>query len=199
MKILIDPGHGAETKGKSSPDGTLKEYAWARDMAKRIESKLIALGYDVQRIVTEENDIPINTRIKRVNAICKSEGASNVLLLSIHNNASGGGQWMNARGFSVFVSKNASSNSKKFAALLTDEGVARNLMGNRSIPAGKYWTWSWTTSDIGILKSTNCPSVLTENLFMDNKEDCAYLLSDDGKETLADLHVKAIEKYVKSL
>jgi hypothetical protein len=34
---------------------------------------------------------------------------------------------------------------------------------------------------------------------MDNKEDCAYLLSDDGKETLADLHVKAIEKYVKSL
>jgi N-acetylmuramoyl-L-alanine amidase len=199
MKILIDPGHGAETKGKSSPDGTLKEYAWARDMAKRIESKLIALGYDAQRIVTEENDIPINTRIKRVNTICKSEGASNVLLLSIHNNASGGGQWMNARGFSAFVSKNASSNSKKFAALLTDEGVARNLMGNRSIPAGKYWTWSWTTSDIGILKGTNCPAVLTENLFMDNKEDCAYLLSDDGKETLADLHVKAIEKYVKSL
>lgn len=199
MKILIDNGHGAETKGKSSPDGKLREYAWAREIAKRVEAKLVALGYDAQRIVTEENDISINTRINRVNAICKTAGAKNVLLLSIHNNAAGGGQWMTARGFSAFVSKNSSSNSKKFAALLTDEAIARNLMGNRSIPAGKYWTWSWTTSDIGILKGTNCPAVLTENLFMDNQEDCTYLLSETGKETLADLHVQAIVKYVKSL
>lgn len=27
MKILIDNGHGAETPGKCSPDGRLREYA----------------------------------------------------------------------------------------------------------------------------------------------------------------------------
>lgn len=33
MKILIDNGHGRETPGKRSPDGTLREYAWNRLIA----------------------------------------------------------------------------------------------------------------------------------------------------------------------
>ena len=40
MKILIDAGHGVNTLGKQSPDGKLREYAWARDIAKRLETSL---------------------------------------------------------------------------------------------------------------------------------------------------------------
>lgn len=199
IKILIDNGHGFDTLGKLSPDGRLREYAWAREIAKRLETALKALGYDAQRITPEENDILITTRVNRINAICKKVGAKNVLLVSIHNNAAGNGSWNSANGFSVFVSKNSSSNSKKCAAIFTDEAIARKMMGNRSIPAGKYWTWSWTTKDIGILKNSNCPAVLTENGFMDNKQECEYLLSEAGKQQYVDLHVAAIEKYVKSL
>lgn len=199
MIIAIDNGHGNNTKGKSSPDQSLLEYAWAREIAKMLEQRLKALGYDARRITPEETDISITERVRRVNAICKTVGAKNVLLVSIHNNAAGNGTWGTARGFSVFVSKNASTNSKKCAALFTDEGIARKLMGNRSIPVEKYWTWSWTTADIGILKNSSCPAVLTENMFMDNKEDCQFLLSDAGKAQIVDLHVAAIEKYVKSL
>lgn len=199
MKILIDNGHGYDTLGKQSPDGRLREYAWARDIAKRLEAKLKSLGYDAQRIVTEENDIKINIRTKRVNDICKQFGSNNVLLVSVHNNAGGNGGWSNAKGFSVFVSKNASSNSKKCAGFFTDEAISRKLMGNRSIPACKYWTWSWTTADIGILKNTNCPAVLTENMFMDNKEDIEFLLSEEGKGIIVDLHVQAIKKYINQL
>ena len=32
MKILIDNGHGIQTKGKRSPDGTLLEYAYTREL-----------------------------------------------------------------------------------------------------------------------------------------------------------------------
>lgn len=199
IKILIDNGHGFDTLGKLSPDGRLREYAWAREIAKRLETALKALGYDAQRITPEENDILITTRVNRINAICKKVGAKNVLLVSIHNNAAGNGSWNSANGFSVFVSKNSSSNSKKCAAIFTDEAIARKMMGNRSIPAGKYWIWSWTTKDIGILKNSNCPAVLTENGFMDNKQECEYLLSEAGKQQYVDLHVAAIEKYVKSL
>lgn len=199
IKILIDNGHGFDTLGKLSPDGRLREYAWAREIAKSLETALKALGYDAQRITPEENDISITTRVNRINAICKKVGAKNVLLVSIHNNAAGNGSWNSANGFSVFVSKNSSSNSKKCAAIFTDEAIARKMMGNRSIPAGKYWTWSWTTKDIGILKNSNCPAVLTENGFMDNKQECEYLLSEAGKQQYVDLHVAAIEKYVKSL
>lgn len=199
MKILIDAGHGINTKGKMSPDGRLKEYEWARDIAQRLEASLKANGCDVQRIVPETEDVSIPIRCNRVNAICKQVGAKNVVLVSIHNNASGNGAWGTAKGFSVFVSKNASSNSKKLASIFTDEGIARNMMGNRSIPSCKYWTWSWTKNDIGILKNTSCPAVLTENGFMDNKEECDYLLSEKGKQDFVDLHVTAIEKYIKSL
>ena len=73
------------------------------------------------------------------------------------------------------------------------------MIGNRSVPADKYWTWNWTKADIGILKGTACPAVLTENGFMDNKEECDYLLSEQGKQAFVDLHVAAIEKYIKSL
>lgn len=199
MKILIDNGHGINTLGKTSPDGRLKEYEWARDIAGRLEAKLKTKGFDVERIVPETNDISITTRCNRVNAICKQVGAKNVVLVSIHNNAAGNGSWGTAKGFSVFVSKNASSNSKKFASIFTDEAIARKMMGNRSVPAEKYWTWSWTKADIGILKGTACPAVLTENGFMDNKEECDYLLSEQGKQAFVDLHVAAIEKYIKSL
>lgn len=199
MKILIDNGHGSDTPGKRSPDGRLLEYAWARDIAQRLEEALQAKGYDAKRIVPETNDISIYTRCNRVNNICKQVGAKNVVLVSIHNNATSNGSWGTAKGFSVFVSKNASSNSKKLASIFTDEGVARNMMGNRSVPACKYWTWSWTVNDIGILKGTACPAVLTENGFMDNKEECDYLLSEKGKQDFVDLHVAALEKYIKSL
>lgn len=199
MKILIDNGHGINTLGKTSPDGRLKEYEWARDIAGRLEAKLKTKGFDAERIVPETNDISITTRCNRVNAICKQVGAKNVVLVSIHNNAAGNGSWGTAKGFSVFVSKNASSNSKKFASIFTDEAIARKMMGNRSVPAEKYWTWSWTKADIGILKGTACPAVLTENGFMDNKEECDYLLSEQGKQAFVDLHVAAIEKYIKSL
>lgn len=197
MIILIDNGHGNDTKGKFSPDGRLREYAWARDVAKRIHALLTADGLDARLIVTEQNDISLKERVRRVNAICQTAGAKNCLLVSVHNNAAGAdGKWHTAKGFSVFVSKNASANSKRCAAIFTDEAKALNLLGNRDVPTCKYWTWSWTKSDIYILKNTSCPAVLTENLFQDNREDVEYLLSEQGKNTLAKLHADAIKKYI---
>ena len=43
------------------------------------------------------------------------------------------------------------------------------------------------------------PAVLTENLFMDNIEDCKTLLSDEGKKKCRDIHVKGIKKYMEHL
>lgn len=198
MKILISNGHGVDTNGRHSPDMRLREYKWSREIAEMITVKLREKGYDAERIVTEEKDISLSERTRRVNAICNKFGTKNCVLVSIHNNAAGGdGKWHDARGFSVFVSKNASAKSKALAALFTDLAKARNMLGNRSVPKEKYWTWSWTTADIAILKNTNCPAVLTENFFQDNKADVDYLLSDKGKREIVDLHVDALAQYVK--
>ena len=115
MKILIDNGHGVNTAGKCSPDGTLREYAYTREIAKRVVEALNREGYDAERIVTEETDISLKERCARVNDVCRKFGTKNVLLISIHNNAAGsGGQWMTARGFSAHVSLNASSSQNFF-------------------------------------------------------------------------------------
>ena len=50
-----------------------------------------------------------------------------------------------------------------------------------------------------VLKHTECPAVLTENMFMDNKADTDWLLSEDGKHALARLHVEGIIKYIESV
>lgn len=199
MKILIDNGHGANTPGKCSPDGRLREYTWSRECAKRLVAALKKKGYDAELITPEASDVKLQTRVSRVNNICKAVGARNCLLVSIHNNAGGGdGKWHDACGWSVFVSKNASENSKKLARMLTVEAMNRELMGNRSVPLQKYWTWTWTNNDIYILKNTACPAVLTENMFQDHKGDVDYLLSEEGMTELVDLHVDGITKYVEA-
>lgn len=192
MIILIDNGHGYDTAGKCSPDGRIREYAWTRDIAKRLQEKLKQSGFDARLIVTEQNDISLRERCRRVNDICKRVGAKNCLLISIHINAAGGnGQWHTASGFSGWVAPNASSNSKRFAKLLHDEAVRLGLGGNRSVPPEKYWI-----GNFAIVRDTNCPAVLTENLFMDNKQEVDYLLSETGKETIVTLHYKAITNYI---
>ena len=195
MVILIDNGHGSNTSGKCSPDKRLREYAWAREIAKRLEAALNAKGYTATRIVPEETDISLSTRCRRGKTICKQYGANKCLLVSIHINAAkSDGKWHDARGWSAWVAPTASSSSKKLAQLLYDEATKHNLKGNRFVPPCKYWV-----GNFAIVRDTNCPAVLTENLFQDNKDEVDWLLSETGKQTIVQLHVDAILKYIKSI
>ena len=194
MIILTDPGHGIDTAGKRSPDGRLREYKYAREIAAEVVKRLKAQGYNAQQLVTEENDISLGTRCKRVNDICKHFGASNVLVVSIHCNAAGAdGKWHDARGWQACVSLNASTKSKQLACYLYDMAQVQGLKMRSPKPGQKWWA-----QNLAICRDTNCPAVLTENLFQDNKEDVAYLLTEEGKEAIVDLHLQAIKKYIKS-
>lgn len=194
MKILIDNGHGRETPGKRSPDGSIQEYKWAREIASRIVSELRQRGLDAERIVPEEGDVSLRERTRRVNAFCHRLGANNVLLISVHINAAGAdGNWHTATGWSCWVAPNASRNSKYLARLLYDAADARGLRGNRSVPSSRYWV-----GNFAIVRDSDCPAVLTENLFQDNEQDVAYLLSEHGKQTIVEAHVEGIVNYINS-
>lgn len=193
MKVLIDNGHGSNTPGKRSPDGRLMEYAYTREIAKMLLDKLKARGIDAELVTPETYDVSLSVRTSRVNRICRQFGSKNVLLISLHNDAMGSdGKWHTARGFSARVAPNASNNSKKLAKLLYNEAVKENLKGNRATPPEGYWV-----QNLAICRDTNCPAVLTENLFQDNKEDVELLLSEKGKETIVNLHVNGILNYIR--
>lgn len=192
MKVLIDNGHGVNTPGKCSPDRRLLEYAYTREIADIVVACLRVRGIDAECLVPEETDVPLSERCRRANDIYRATDKKAVLV-SIHCNAAGSGSdWMNARGWSVFVSPNASANSKRLANYLAKVAGEKGVFVRKPVPGQLYWT-----QNLAMCRDTNCPAVLTENFFQDNRADVEFLLSDEGKRTVAQIHVEGIEAYLK--
>lgn len=189
MKILIDNGHGENTPGKRSPDGKFREYLYAREIAKDIEGELKFIGLDAERIVTETEDISLEERARRVNEICGRLGAENVVLISIHCNASKNGEWGKARGWSAYTSK-GKTKSDELATMLYVE-AAKHFAGQTLRKEFSDGDPDWEEA-FYILRKTKCPAVLTENFFMDNEQDLAYLTSKEGREAIVRTHVAAL-------
>ena len=195
MKVLIDAGHGIDTPGKRSPDGTFLEYLWNRQVADLILEGLLSAGVDVSLVVTETNDISLRNRVNRVNTICNRIGTSNVLLVSIHANAAGNGSaWMNAKGWSCYTTKGETKSDlvaeclyDAFEAEFQDRKIRKDM-------SDRDRDWE---ENFYIMQKSKCPAVLLENFFYDNKEECAWLLQEDTKKRIASAAVKGIIKYIK--
>lgn len=191
MKVLIDNGHGENTPGKRSPDGRLREWSYTREIADMVVFELRKKGIDAERIVKEDSDVPLSERCRRANEIYRETGKK-AILISIHCNAAGSGAaWMNAKGWSVFVSNNASVNSKRLADFLAKAAGEKGVNIRKPMPGKLFWE-----QNLAMCRDTNCPAVLTENFFQDNKEDVEYLLSREGKQAVVQIHVDGIIKYL---
>ena len=203
MKILIDNGHGLNTPGKRSPDGTFLEATYNREIAKRIVAELQNKGYDAELLVPEEEDISLNERVRRVNAACSASsscpaptGHPNVILISIHVNAAGNGtKWMNATGWSCYTSK-GQTQSDRLADCLYDAAI-KNFPDRRIRTDYSDGDSDWE-ENFYLLRKTLCVAVLSENFFMDSHSDLEYLQSRVGKQAIVDTHVEGIIDYLSS-
>ncbi len=190
MIVLLDNGHGINTTGKCSPDKRLREYAYTREIAKRLKAELDQYeDIDCRIMVPEDYDVTLEERCKRVNEVCKQH-LGECIFISIHNNAAGSGAWMSARGWQVHVARSGSENSRTLAKCLYDVCTSLGLTARKPKPMQKWWD-----NDFYILKHTVCPAVLTENFFQDNKQDVEWLLSDKGKEGVTSIHVGGVLAY----
>lgn len=52
-------------------------------------------------------------------------------------------------------------------------------------------------SQFYILRNTHCPAILTENFFMDTEKDCRYIMSEEGRDAVSQMHVEAIKQITK--
>ena len=194
MKILIDNGHGQNTPGKRSPDGYFREYAYTRFLASQIQEHLIALGLDARLLVPELEDIPLPERCRRVNTICQEYGKDQVILISLHVNAAGNGrEWLNARGWSCYTTRGKTAADSLATALYE---AAKEWLPGMRLRTDYTDGDPDIEKDFYLLRHTQCPSILTENLFMDNKEDVAFLESGEGAQAIINLHVEGIFNYV---
>lgn len=195
MLILIDNGHGVNTPGKCSPDGKFREYKWNREIAHEVVAQLRERGYCAELLVKEDIDISLAERVKRANNKCNQLGVKNVILVSIHVNAAGNGKWMSAKGWSCFTTKGLTKSDK-----IADElyKVAEEQMPTRTMR--KEYSDGDADWEAGfyILKNTKCPAVLTENFFMDNRDDLDYLTSAEGRKAIVATHVEGLINYIKN-
>lgn len=193
FKVLLDAGHGENTAGKRSPvwsDGTqLYEWSYNREIASRVMFALRQAGVDASLVVKENIDVPLSERVRRVNEECKEFGKSNVLLVSIHCNAGGGTGWEAFTSPGVTKSDEYADIFYKHAAKELPEFRMRT--DNRN-------GYKCKEENFTIIKSTACPAILTENLFMDTEKDCKFLMTEYGKQAIMNLHVNAILEIWKS-
>lgn len=194
---MLDAGHGKDTPGKRSPDSSLMEWEYNREIAKRVQRILLSYGIDTRLVVEDDWDMSLKQRYLRVNKICDKYGAGNVIMVSIHCNAAKNGEWTNARGWSVWTTKGQTNSDK-----LADElfAAAQSYLPHHGMTLRKE---TYNDGDVDyeknftVIYGAKCPAVLTENLFMDNKVDCAWLLTEEGKETITNIHVDGILKYME--
>lgn len=192
IKILIDNGHGEDTRGKQSPDGAFREYAWCREVARMTCDIFQAEGYDAQLLVPEVRDVPLAERCRRANRFDKKD----TVLVSIHNNAAGNGsRWMKARGWRIFTTRGITE---------ADELAERIYQQAKKtfrypLTVGAYSVARLChdyESNFYILLHSYCPAVLVENFFMDNHEDVAYLATDEAKASCAEVIVQGVKDYI---
>ena len=188
-KILIDNGHGIETRGKRSPDGRLREYRYTREIASAVVSGLQQRGYDAILLVPEENDLPLKERVRRANAY-----GPDSILISIHCNASGrGNEWRQPQGWSAYTTIGETSAdllaSKLYEAAeanFPERRIRKDFSdGDADFEASFY-----------LIRHTTMPTVLTENFMMDNRDDVAYLLSEEGRKAVVMCHIEGISLYL---
>lgn len=191
--ICIDNGHGKNCAGKKSPDSKLLEWRYTRDVANEVSDRLLKAGYRVKLVTPEETDITLDERVRRVNQATETN-SGDAILISIHLNAAGDGlQWRNASGWECYTCK-GQTESDVLAECFCE--AAREKLKDKQLRTDDSDGDSDKEADFYLLKHTKCPAILTENLFMDSKRDYEYLLTDKGFNSIVDLHVLGIIKYL---
>lgn len=192
MKILLDPGHGKNTPGKRSPiweDGSqLFEWEFTRDVCRRIERRLERLKIPSEIIVKEAIDISLPVRVRRANEIYAHDPDS--FLISVHGNAVNEGS---GEGWEVWTSPGPTEGDRIATFLFAS---ARAILYGYKMRSDYSDGDEDKESKFYILSKTKCPAVLTENLFYTDPCECAFMLSDFGRELIAKLHVWGIEAYL---
>ena len=208
MVILIDSGHGYDTNGKQSPllsedfkigsefteNGRFKEWKYTRVISNDVVTKLKSMGYDARLVTPEDKDVSLSERIRRINTICNKEGASNVLLISVHANAVGdSSEWMQGKGWEAYTTRGKTI-SDKLADFLYNRADS-NIKGRK---IREDWTDGDRDkeADFYIIKKAKCAAVLTENFFYDNKDDLKYLTSEEGVHAVVRLHIEGIIDFI---
>lgn len=189
---LIDAGHGGLSNGKyvtapakmhKFPDGlTIYEGVINRKIAQKVCDALEDKVINYKKVYDEVKDTELDHRVMIADL---THGRSkNCIYISIHSNAGGG------TGNEIFTSP-GQTKSDKVANYFCEVYEKRfpNVKLRKDYADGD----ADKEADFKVLRKTDCPAILIENLFFDNRQEAEYLLSEKGQNEIASAIVEAIE------
>jgi N-acetylmuramoyl-L-alanine amidase len=198
--VLLDNGHASSTPGKRQllEDGSyFFEYEFNRDVVQRIARKLDNLGIPYDIIVPEvEKDIALSERAARANSLCSKYGTANCFFISVHSNAFGDGKtFTDAKGWSVWTTKGPTK-SDEYATIMFN--TASDILPKYDMTTRSQMTDGDPDyeENFTVIYKTWCPAVLTENMFFTNKKEVSWLMTDEGRDAIADIHVEGIKRII---
>jgi N-acetylmuramoyl-L-alanine amidase len=188
--VLLDAGHGEETLGKRSPiwkDGTqLFEWEFNRYIVNKISQYLTASLISNIRLIDTDADISLQDRSAMINILYeKYKNDYFIYLYSIHGNA-----FSNPKTHGIEAFTTSDNNVDDVIADITLrelETLGWYMRYNNKTKLNKEQNF-W------MLKQTKCPSVLTENGFYTNEEECKKMLDPFWRNKIALAHVAAAVK-----
>jgi len=188
---ILDAGHGglrpdgsyttAPAKMHKFPEFTIYEGVINRAITYLVRDVLKAANIDYAFVFDDIEDTSLQNRVNTADAIYGKD--KRAIYLSIHSNAGGGS------GLEIFTSP-GQTKSDKIANVFA--GVYQKHFPNIHFRADKSDGDADKEADFYVLRKTDCPSILVENLFFDNLKEAEFLMSKEGQETIADCIVQSI-------
>lgn len=196
IKIFVSAGHGINTNGKRSPDGSLREFQFNNPTAHKFK-KIMEQYEDVEIIIvndpTGKIDTPLAARTNQANSFYSrnigdvKKGKVKVFYMSFHANAFGSGGWNTANGSETLIYSGANPEAVTLAKAIEAETGKLTGLKSRGI---KY------RPDLHELRESDMTALLHEAAFMTNKAENELLKSDSFREKVAQGVANAFVNYL---
>ncbi|MBQ0139509.1 MAG: N-acetylmuramoyl-L-alanine amidase [Kurthia sp.] len=186
-KIFIDAGHGGSDAGAVNNNKGLKEKDLTLDIAKRLNTRLIALGATTQMSRTTDVYPTLEAR-----AIASNNFKANIFI-SVHINAGGG------TGVETWVHDNATSNTNKLAQAVSQAMASRLSATNRGVKKAPSQRTGGQNIYVIDPKNNKAWAILPEVLFIDNATDIAKLQSSTYLQAAAESIATGVSNFVATL
>lgn len=166
--IMIDAGHGPETAGKRSPDGTLREFTFNSAVAQTVKRLLVAEGVSVHFSHDPHRDVPLHECTSKANQLGVDA------FVSIHANAYGN-SYNEANGIETYVYPTGSRDSFLLANIVQSSLISAVQRKDRGVKQANF----------AVLRDTKMPAILVECGFMTNRTELMLLMNKAYREQCA--------------
>lgn len=182
MKIACTVGHSILKTGQTtSATGVVNEYQWCKKFVPILVDMFKSQGVNADLIICPERQFTKAAEEKPYK-INKINGKKYDLVIESHLNAFNG----IAKGIEVLY---LSSKGKEYAQRVNDK--LDDIFTDRGIKS---------RTDLYILRDTDCPAILIEYFFCDNKEDYAKADTDEKMKLIAQKVVEGVlNKEIKTV